>query len=78
MLGKNYFDVYYSMGLDSNFTSEEIQRIKTDANNADTQDLDALANAPQGQTLKNTRKRKFRKSYDLRGVVAFQKRSSSN
>jgi hypothetical protein len=35
MLGSNYFLVYYSMGLDPNFTSGEIQRIETDANNAD-------------------------------------------
>jgi hypothetical protein len=83
MFGSNYFLVCYSMGLDLNFTHEQIQRIETDANNADTQDLGALANAlanvfetdannADTQALENTRKRKFR------GVAAFQKGSSSN
>jgi hypothetical protein len=53
MLGSNYFLVCYSMGLDLNFTPEKIQRIETDANNADTQDLGALATAPQGQALES-------------------------
>jgi hypothetical protein len=60
MLGSNYFLVCYSMGLDLNFTPEQIQRIETDANSADTQDLSALATAPQSQALENTRKGKFR------------------
>jgi hypothetical protein len=79
MFGSNYFLVCYSMGLDLNFTHEQIQRIETDANNADTQDLGALANVfetdannADTQALENTRKRKFR------GVAAFQKGSSSN
>jgi hypothetical protein len=48
------------MGLDPNFIPEKIQRIKIDANIADTQDPSVLATAPQGQAPENTRKRKFR------------------
>jgi hypothetical protein len=60
MLGSTGFLVYYSMRLDLNFTHGKIHRIEIDANNADTQDPDALTTAPQGQAPENTRKRKFR------------------
>jgi BED zinc finger len=50
----------YSMGLDPNYASDEIQRIIIDAPIAETQDIGAVATVPQDQVPEHTRKRKTR------------------
>jgi hypothetical protein len=50
----------YRMGLDPNYAPDEIQRIITDASIAETQDIGAVATAPQDQVPEHTRKRKTR------------------
>jgi hypothetical protein len=63
----------YSMGLDSNYAPDEIQRIITDASIAETQDIGAVATAPQDQVPEPTRKRKTREKMTSKAWKYFKK-----